>query len=97
MSCCDKKGIKRIAHKAANIVKGNVRVLTGRKYEFTDGRIRICQRCPDNYWIGRSLWCSICKCFIPAKARVEAEECPKGLWPERKSPQNENISLPAEK
>lgn len=95
MSCCDKK--TTVARTAKHIVQGYAALLWGKKYEFTDGRIRICQRCTDNYWIGRSLWCSICKCFIPAKARVEAEECPKGLWPERKSPQNENISLSAEK
>ncbi|MCK5604732.1 hypothetical protein KAR91_22775, partial [Candidatus Pacearchaeota archaeon] len=50
------------------------------KYEFTDGRIRICQKCEKNYWVGRTLWCSICKCFIPAKARVKDEHCPEGKW-----------------
>jgi len=28
----------------------------------------------------RNLFCRICKCYIPAKARVEKETCPKGLW-----------------
>ena len=75
MSCCDKK-IK----KAVNIVRGNINVIRGKKYEFTDGRVRICQKCEKNYWVGRTLWCSICKCFIPAKARVKEEKCPLDKW-----------------
>ena len=30
----------------------------------------------------RKLFCSICKCFIPAKARVADEKCPKDKWNE---------------
>lgn len=71
MGCCGK--IK-------NIVKGNVAYVVGIKYEFTDGRVRICQKCDFNYWVGRTLWCRICKCFVPAKARVKEEKCPKGFW-----------------
>ncbi|HIJ67727.1 MAG TPA: hypothetical protein HPP51_05525 [Planctomycetes bacterium] len=29
----------------------------------------------------RNLFCRICKCFIPAKARVQSEKCPLGKWP----------------
>jgi hypothetical protein len=67
--------------KAKNIVKGYYRYARGKKYEFTDKRIRICRDCEKNYWIGKTLWCSICKCYIPAKARVEEEDCKLGLWP----------------
>jgi hypothetical protein len=28
----------------------------------------------------RNLFCRDCKCFIPAKARIEKEDCPKGFW-----------------
>jgi len=28
----------------------------------------------------KNLYCRICKCFIPAKARVEDEQCPKNKW-----------------
>ena len=28
----------------------------------------------------RNLFCRICKCFVPAKARVENEKCPIGKW-----------------
>ena len=28
----------------------------------------------------RRLYCRICKCFIPAKARVKEIKCPKGFW-----------------
>lgn len=81
MGCCNKT-IK----KTANIIKGNVFLLVGVKYAFTDGRVRVCQQCATDknggYWIGRTLWCKHCLCFIPAKARVEKEQCPKGFWDE---------------
>lgn len=75
MGCCGKttKAVKQI-------VKGYTALALGKKYEFTDGRVRKCQKCTWNYWLGRTLWCSICKCFVPAKARVEDEKCPKGFW-----------------
>jgi len=79
MGCCDKT--RRFGTKIAHIVQGNARWALGIKYEFTDDRVRICQRCEDNYWIGRSLWCSICKCHVPAKARIKEENCPLGKWP----------------
>ena len=28
----------------------------------------------------RNIYCRLCKCFIPAKARVEDERCPKNKW-----------------
>jgi hypothetical protein len=71
MTCCGK--IKQIAEGYSNLVMGV-------KYQFTDERVRICQGCEVNYWIGQSLWCSECKCFIPAKARVKENTCPKGKW-----------------
>jgi hypothetical protein len=78
MSCCGKT--KKIVGKARNIAKGTVAHVLGIKYEFTDGRIRICRGCPDNYWIAKTIWCSICKCHIPKKARVKDEKCPKDKW-----------------
>ena len=78
MGCCGKT-IK----KAKNIAVGYTNLVRGKKYEFTDDRVRICQKCEFNYWIKRTLWCSICKCFIPAKARVKDEKCPKGKWNEK--------------
>jgi len=81
MGCCQK--IKHVAGKARNIVAGNVRVLRGKKFEFTDDRIRTCQVCENKdlkKWLLRTLWCSICKCFIPAKARIEKEKCPLEKW-----------------
>ncbi len=75
MGCCSKK-VKKIG----NIATGLYNLATGIKYEFTDDRVRICQKCDDNYWIGSTLWCCVCKCCVPGKARVEAEHCPKGKW-----------------
>jgi len=28
----------------------------------------------------RNLYCRICKCFVPGKARVESEKCPLNKW-----------------
>lgn len=82
MGCCGKAKsvVKKIGKKAQNIAVGYTNLARGRKYEFTDDRIRTCQKCEKNSWIGKSLWCSICKCFIPAKARVKNEKCPMGFW-----------------
>lgn len=78
MSCCGRS--KKIINKAGNIAKGFTALATGKKFEFTDKRIRTCRECDDNYWIKKTLWCSICHCFVPAKARVPSEHCPKGKW-----------------
>ena len=75
MGCCGKA-----KDKIKNIVTGYVRYARGIKFEFTDGRIEICRGCEKNYWIKKGLWCSICKCFVPGKARVENEKCPLNKW-----------------
>lgn len=75
MGCCG-----QVKQKIKNITKGYTALVTGKKYEFTDGRIRICRKCEDNHWIKKTLWCSICNCFIPAKARVKDEKCPNDKW-----------------
>ncbi len=75
MGCCGgtTKKVRQIATGYANLAMGV-------KYEFTDDRVRACQKCEFNYWLGRKLFCSICKCFIPAKARVKENTCPRGKW-----------------
>jgi hypothetical protein len=78
MGCCDK--LMTMAKKPINIAKGVTAVAVGKRYEFTDTRIRICHKCDKVKWIGRQIFCSICKCWIPAKARVEDEKCPEGRW-----------------
>jgi len=75
MTCCGKT-----IQKGKNIAKGWTNVILGKKYEWTDGRIRICRKCEYNYWIGRAIFCRICKCPIPQKASVENEKCPKDKW-----------------
>jgi len=79
MSCCGKT--KSVLKTGRNIAVGYGNLMRGKKYEFTDDRVRTCQKCEYNYWRYRTLWCSICKCFVPAKARVESEKCPKNKWP----------------
>ena len=78
MTCCGKT--KQAIQTGKNIVKGYTSLATGKKYKHTDARIRTCRTCEHNYWIKRTLWCSICKCYIPAKARVKDEKCPKSKW-----------------
>jgi hypothetical protein len=75
MGCCGKT-----IRTAKNIAEGYTNLARGKKFEFTDGRVRVCQKCEFNYWLGKKLFCSICKCFVPAKARVKDNTCPKGLW-----------------
>jgi hypothetical protein len=80
MTCCSKT--KEILTTTKHIAQGFSRLARGQKSAFTDDRIRVCQKCEDNYWIGRTLWCKICKCFVPAKARVQEEKCPLDKWKE---------------
>ena len=47
MSCCGKTKL----NKAKNITKGFTALVVGKKYEFTDGRIRICRSCHYNTWL----------------------------------------------
>ena len=75
MGCCG--GAKK---KAVNIAKGYVALARKKKFEFTDDRVRTCQDCDYRKWLGKTLWCKICKCYVPAKARVEDEKCPKDFW-----------------
>ena len=79
MGCCGKK-VKDLAGKAKSIAVGYTNLARGVKYEFTDDRIRACQRCSRNKWRGKTLWCQECGCYVPAKARVKEEKCPLGLW-----------------
>lgn len=51
MSCCGKA--KRVVGKAVNIAKGYIADSLGIRYEFTDGRVRICQKCEYNTWLTR--------------------------------------------
>ena len=78
MTCCGKK----VINKGKNIAKGYTALATGKKCKGTDARIKVCRTCEDNYWIKKTLWCKICKCYIPAKARVLDEKCPKDKWKE---------------
>lgn len=32
------------------------------------------------YKHGAKLFCAVCKCWLPAKARVKDEKCPMGYW-----------------
>ncbi len=82
MGCCGGKKMKdigieglRVVKKARNISIGFTNLLIGKNSDQIIRRLEICNTCE------KTLWCSICKCFIPAKARVEDEKCPKNKWP----------------
>ena len=68
MGCCGK-----IIKQVKQITEGYTNLARGKRFEFTNERIKTCRECEFNYWIKRTLWCSICKCYIPAKARVDWE------------------------
>jgi len=82
MSCggCGKKLTKFLAEKPFHIIKGFTALAAGKEYEFTKDRISECEKCEKKVMVGSMLFCSICKCFIPAKARVKEEKCPLGKW-----------------
>ncbi len=82
MGCCGKtkRRIRSGVKKTKQIAEGFANLARGKRFEFTNERISTCRKCEFNYWIKQSLWCSICKCFIPAKARVEENTCPKNYW-----------------
>ncbi len=119
MGCCgDKlKAIKTISQAHAQFVYEKVFRVSGKKYEWTDDRIRACHKCGKQTWMTRmeyiawicsnakdilrhiddlsilpelpklesrpktKLFCMICKCWIPGKARVKENTCPENLWP----------------
>jgi len=80
MGCCNKKLTTNIKH----IVQGYVRLFNAKVPKFAVERIKICKTCDCRRKLSKWLWCSICKCYIPAKARVEEEKCPLSKWPEIK-------------
>lgn len=65
---------------------------TNIKYEHTDDRVRVCQKCNWNFWIKRNLFCQIFlrrfgttlwpdpTAFVPTRARAEKEICPLHKW-----------------
>ncbi len=92
MPCGCKKAaeaIKKAAVTGGHIAQGfgslGIEKVTGKevlKYARTDERIAICRDCEFADWRNnkKRLWCAQCGCFVPAKARVENEKCPKGKW-----------------
>jgi hypothetical protein len=91
MPCCGKK----LVEQSVNIVKGFSALSVGKKYEFTDARLAVCRTCEKGYFKKEKylrLFCAECKCFIPAKARVQYELCPLNKWPDRAGVQKEDLT-----
>ncbi len=82
MGCCGKakQKVRSAVKTARQITTGYVNLARGKEYEFTKERVRTCRKCDDHYWIKHALFCSICKCYVPAKARVKENTCPRGRW-----------------
>ncbi len=88
MTCCGKK-FKKAANTGLHIAVAYtglvVEKITGKerpKYKHTDARLAICRDCEFAWWRKnkKSLWCKLCLCFMPEKARIEKMKCPKGFW-----------------
>lgn len=76
MSC---EGCKK--GKLASIIEGwgNFVFRTPETEAVAVQRARICAVCLQMKRV-RTLWCPICKCYIPAKTRSMGEKCPDGKW-----------------
>jgi len=85
MGCCGKAVVKHNTIGYTNLVRG-------KKYEFTDDRVRACQKCSDSFWIGRRLFCLLRlrrfgrtlwpdpNAYVPALAADKKNECLKDEW-----------------
>jgi len=70
-----------------NAVKAAARVVsaTARRaplavsQQTVDLRIKICAGC--EFFDAQSRQCKVCTCFVPLKAQLATEKCPKGKWP----------------
>jgi hypothetical protein len=89
MGCCDKVPIAELprfmAHKARNIAVGYKNLAQGKINALVVHRMRACMKCDKLQFFIRGKtkripYCKICKCYIPAKARVEEERCPEKKW-----------------
>lgn len=83
MGCCGNNTGRgeKLFSKTRQIATGFSRLARGVKSKYTRERIETCHKCEFNYWVGRNLFCSICACYIPAKARADENSCPKKKWP----------------
>ena len=66
-----------VAAETAAISKGNLSVSSDQK----EGRLAVCQECPERIGDGTSARCSICNCFLVVKAGWRSQSCPLGKWP----------------
>lgn len=46
--------------------------------ELSKSRYEACEKCP--FFIRSSKLCSECGCYMPAKTKLKAATCPKGIW-----------------
>jgi hypothetical protein len=70
--------IQNLAFTFLNVTK--TAITTGRIVAdkvIIEKRITTCRSCP--HLIGGKR-CTICGCFVVAKAGLQSEQCPKGLW-----------------
>lgn len=58
---------------AKNLVRASVKPET----PLSQARIEICNRCPA---LGKHRRCTICGCFVDAKAKLPEQQCPENKW-----------------
>lgn len=66
----------RLLRKCKNIIKGYRFLLWGMNNKLSKKRMSKCLDCDLLRW----WFCKDCGCFIPAKTRVEDEDCPLEKW-----------------
>lgn len=70
----EKQPSKFGSEQLSNWVKANVMI----PKEVSAERLSICRSCED--FVQSTGFCSVCKCYMPAKTRFGATTCPKGKW-----------------
>lgn len=71
MGCCGK---------VKNIITGYKNLALNKNEAEAKRRIAICYECDKRRYLGRTMWCSVCKCYIPAAVRAEDKHCELGKW-----------------
>ena len=54
-------------------------------------RIAICKACPN---LTKLNFCKLCGCFMPAKVRIPAAECPALLWSAHRADDSDENYIP---
>ena len=73
--------VRKMVKQITNIITGWYRRLSGKKYDFSENRLKICMKCSYKEEFLGEEYCSCCGCPIRSKVLVEDEICLDGRWP----------------